>query len=299
MNKPVTSREFKLMLNVSRFEDRDEGSQAFWNLVKFLADKSGGTIINEPDASLDGRLKQEEKRKTYYLDTKGMNLRQHSFSLRIREEAAGDKRFQINLKCRASDRYFAATRNLSTTLSGAKGKFEEDIMPPFSSKFSISSTIKTDSLPELSRISDLQVIFPGLESLNLPVNLPLEIVSDFTAHEVVRKIGIFQFGDPSEVKASLSFWYLLENETDWPLVAEFSFDYDRLKPANEDKNQGEKKQEQAKKETEKDKKEDNRLEEYPVSVVQGTSKFFASLQNQSGWVNLTATTKTAFALDSL
>ena len=35
LNRPVTSREYKLMLNIDHFRDRDQGVQDFWELVKF------------------------------------------------------------------------------------------------------------------------------------------------------------------------------------------------------------------------------------------------------------------------
>ncbi len=42
-NYPVTSREYKLMLNVDRFMDRDRGAQVFLGLIEFLIKKAGGT----------------------------------------------------------------------------------------------------------------------------------------------------------------------------------------------------------------------------------------------------------------
>ena len=40
-NLPVTSREYKLMLNVDRFSNRTEGAEAFFRLIEFLIKKEG------------------------------------------------------------------------------------------------------------------------------------------------------------------------------------------------------------------------------------------------------------------
>jgi hypothetical protein len=44
MNKPITSREYKLMLNADRFENLEPGVKEFWGKVMALAEKQGGTI---------------------------------------------------------------------------------------------------------------------------------------------------------------------------------------------------------------------------------------------------------------
>jgi len=126
-NLPVTSREYKLMLNTDRFRDRDEGSEQFLNLIDFLIRQQGGTVIE--------RQNNEEHRRTSYLDTPQFALRQSGLALRLREEAKG---FQINLKYRSPDRYMSAAQNVSSSKPG-KIKFEEDILPPFVSKFSHSN----------------------------------------------------------------------------------------------------------------------------------------------------------------
>ena len=125
-NLPVTSREYKLMLNVNRFKQRDEGIAAFFQLVKFLIDKEGGNITEEQS--------EVEQRVTSYLDTPELALRQQNFSLRLREDGPGSS-FQVNLKYRDADRYLSAAQDVSSSEKG-KAKFEEDIMPPFNSKYS-------------------------------------------------------------------------------------------------------------------------------------------------------------------
>ncbi len=271
-NYPVTSREYKLMLNTDRFKDREEGCAVFLNLLEFLIKKEGGTI--------EISSKKEEKRHTSYLDTPELALRQQGYSLRLRKEDKAEDRFQLNLKYRASDRYIAANQDLSSAQMEEgrySRKFEEDILPPFISKFSHSASIKFSQLPELTSMQQIVTFFPGLKKLPIDEESTIKTIDDFEAVEVVRKLCKFRFTKSTDIKASLSFWYLTEEMDGWPLVGEFSFDYDL--PSDEIK---------------KDK-----LEKYPAQVVEGTNRFFGALQGQAGWINFNTTTKTAFALEVL
>ena len=249
-NRPITSREYKLMLNVDRFKDRAQGAQTFLSLIEFLIQKEGGIIEKQ---------NQEERRRTSYLDTPELALRQQGFALRLREEANAADGFQLNLKYRSSDRYISATQDLSG--SAGKTKFEEDILPPFVSKFSHSASIKTNAKPDVSSIEKLTTLFPGLKQLTLDGKTAVKTINNFTASEVVRKLCKFQFGEPPIIKASLSFWYLKEDNSDWPLVGEFSFDYDAPDSGAGDK-----------------------LEMFPSKVVEGANRPFllAIRHQQSG-----------------
>ena len=250
------------MLNSHRFKDRDQGADEFLELIVFLITKEGGRVIE--------RQNKIERRQTSYLDTPQFTLRQNGCSLRLREEANG---FQLNLKYREADRYVSAGRDVSASSEG-KIKFEEDIIPPFTSKFSHSNSIESAERPQLEAMKEVTSLFPGLKELDIDENTRVTTANNFKALEVTRKLCKFQFEKMEILKASLSFWYLL-NETHWPLVAEFSFDYDATK------------------------KVEGELESYSPSVVNGASGFFRSVLNQAGWLDLTTTTKTAFALEVL
>lgn len=272
LNRPVISREYKLMLNTDRFNNRAEGAANFFNLIRLLIARENGTI-GEPDE------KEEKRRQTSYLDTPQFALRQSGFSLRLREEAPDS--FQINLKYRASDRYLSAAQDLSSAKKG-KIKFEEDILPPFNSKFSHSNTVKTSAMPQLKTIEDVTFLFPGLKNLEIEDNTPFKIANGFIVVEVVRPLCTFQFVENDIIEASLSFWYL-ETDENFPLVGEFSFTCKAI---------------ENKKDKEEDKKED-KLEEFRLETAAGANGFFRALQNHAGWLDLNATTKTSFALETL
>lgn len=267
-NRPVTSREYKLMLNTDRFRERGRGTEVFFGLLKFLIDKEGGEIVESQD--------EETRRLTSYFDTPELALRQAGYSLRLRDERPAGGRFQINLKFRAPDRYISAGQDLSSTEDG-NPKFEEDILPPFVSKFSNSNSLESADEPDLSSVGKLTALFPGLGGLKLGQDVAVRKINNFTAVEVVRKLCKFRFGGKPNLKASLSFWYLEEGEEGWPLVGEFSFDYDAAKDGGGA----------------------DKLEQYPAATVEGANRLFAAVQGQAGWFNPGGTTKTAFALEVL
>ena len=260
-NLPVTSREYKLMLNSDRFVDRAEGAERFFKLIDILIRKQDGGIEKQT---------KEERRHTSYLDTPHFALRQNGFSLRLREEEKG---FQINLKYRDADRYISAARDLTASQPG-KIKFEEDILPLFVSKFSHSNSVAFDTNPHFKTIKDVVSLFPGIAQLGIDGDTPVKTANNFRVLEVVRKLCKIQFDKTETIKASLSFWYL-ENDTGFPLVGEFSFDYDAAENNESD------------------------LERYSLEVVEGAKAFFSAVQNQTGWLDFTTTTKTGFALEVL
>jgi hypothetical protein len=266
-NLPVTSREYKLMLNTDRFAERGRGTDSFFALLDFLIRKEGGSIMETQT--------EEKRRLTSFFDTPEMALRQGGYALRLRDESAGGGGFQLNLKYRAPDRYLSAEHDVSSP-QGGEMKFEEDVLPPFISKFSRSNSLESQQPPDADTARKLVALFPGLGRLNLGPDVAVRKVNGFTAAEVARKLCKFQFGGPPNLKAGLSFWYLTPDEEGWPLICEFSFDYDASKGGAADK-----------------------LEQFPAATVAGANRLFETLQGQAGWVNLAAMTKTAFALDAL
>jgi hypothetical protein len=278
-NRPITSREYKLALNVDRFADRIEGAKRFWKLLAFLASQAGFVVHCEQD--------EEMQRETWYLDTPGFELQRHGFSLRVRSEQGAEPSYKITLKHRNADRYISASQDVSCPKAKKKDfKFEEDILPPFISKFSHSASLEVSKLPPLDTVPDAAQLFPDLAALGIPPATSLVKANDFTAHEVVRWIGQLAV-EPSApvagsappdliVKACLNFWYLIGKEDDeLPLIAEFSFDYDA--------NAG----------------DGGELEQFPRQLVRAASRLYLELQDHTGWVLASSTTKTAFALEAM
>jgi hypothetical protein len=277
-NRSITSREYKLALNVDRFTNRKEGAQHFWKLLAFLVPQAGFVVYCEQE--------EEVRRDTWYLETLGFELQRHGFNLRVRKNEE-EPHYKITLKHRNADRYISAGQDVSCPQAKKKGfKFEEDILPPFISKFSHSVSLELNELPSLTTVSEAAQLFPGLGALGIPPTTPLAKANDFTAHEVVRWIGQLAPGNtpiapgspPPDfiVKVCLNFWYLIGQEDDeLPLIAEFSFDYDA--------NAG----------------DGGEIEQFPRQLVRAASRLYLELQDHTGWVLANSSTKTAFALEAL
>ena len=105
-NRPITSREYKLMLNTERFRDRRAGADLFWKLLTFLVENQGNEVISGcwPIPTRTPR----RARTTWYLDTPGYELQRANITLRVREEPDAKKPYKVTLKYRAPDRYSAA-----------------------------------------------------------------------------------------------------------------------------------------------------------------------------------------------
>lgn len=283
-NRPITSREYKLMLNTERFRDRVASAELFWKLLTFLVENQGNSVI---PADADPDKNTEKRRTTWFLDTPGFELQRANLILRLREEPDAKKRFKITLKFRAPDRYTAAGYDLRTTQEVKEDdiKFEEDITPPFVSKFSNSLSFKTDKLPRLETMADLIELFPGLERSSLSPATPIVVANGFRANEVQHLLGKLKLDKMPTARASdlpdfvvkvaLTHWYLRNDENDYPLVTEFSFGCDALLAEGGG----------------------DRLEQFPPTVIAGANRLFSDVQNQAGWLAQFGSTKTAYVFD--
>lgn len=274
-NKPITSREYKLMLNADRFKNRKEGADAFWELAAALVEEQGGKAKKKIE---------EKERRVWYLDTPDFELRRAGYVLRLREEMEAAKRFKLTLKFRHPDRYLSASRNVAVSAAGQAAsddittKFEEDILRQSVSKFAHSTSIHLADRPNLDTLADVINIFAGLERLNIPGTTSIATVNNFEAHEIKRESGKFNFGQKPKVKPCLSFWYCPDQTGNLPLVAEFSFDYDVLDEEMTRLTQ-----------------HPDQLEQFPLPVVKAANDFFNALQDRQEWFDFEGTTKTAFA----
>lgn len=248
-NRPLTSREFKIMLDTNRFMDRKKGTKEISTIIESLIEKQGGKFNGDDE---------EKERRTWYLDTNTYALYcNKNFLLRIRKEKKSEE-YDVTLKCRHPDRYVSASHDLSSSVKGIETKFEEDIITPFISKFSLSASLKGEQKPHFNTIKDLVSVFPGLD-LRIDADESLSKVNNFEAIEISSGIGKITFAGDKTVKAYLNLWYSSAEEKT-PLIVEFTFNY------------GAKEQDEAKKML---------LEEYSHSLVLGAGAFYQSLQRDN------------------
>ena len=285
--RPLTSREFKIMLQTKHFTDRLKGVKEISSLIKRMVEEQGGKF-KAPDKY------KEEERTTWFLDTKEYDLyRDKKFLLRIRKEKESGI-YDITLKCRHSDRYVCALYDLSVAEdienkfeNDFKTKFEEDIVTTKMtdatttsiSKFSLSASFEGKEKPDFGKIKDLVSFFPDLELEGIDYNERLTPVNNFKATEISSKIGTITFsGDDTEIEPELNLWYSADKE-DKILIVEFTF---KCKASKQD--------------NDKEKDKGVLLEKYPKKLVLGASQFYESLQKDENIVDLDTTkTKTDYA----
>lgn len=275
LNRPVTTREYKLMINTKDFKEREKGLQNFSDIIEKQIE-----LLNARDGTREAHFEKEikgQKRRTWYLDTESFELNTHKFLLRIRYESKDDE-YIIDLKCRNPDRYIAASYDLSSIVKdNIKIKFEEDIVPPFTSKFSLSASFKMKEEPKLGSFRELKSIFPGLNQLDIDEGEHLKKVNNFEAREISCKIGKIKFREGKTDDVSLNFWYSSnEGKKEIPVIVEFAFDYD----ANERNTAN---------------GMSSFLEEFPNPMVTGTNAFYLTLQNEKFVDHKIAKTKTEYA----
>ncbi|MBJ3775608.1 CYTH domain-containing protein [Acuticoccus mangrovi] len=257
-NRPVMAREYKLILNQDRFIDRSAGTAALLARIVEQATALGAKVETQ---------REEETRRTRYLDTPTQALRRAGFTLRLRYEHA-DARHKVTLKHRARDRYVAAAKNLSATAKPYTGVFEEDVLPGFVSIFSQAGSVRLSELPALDSIAEATALFPELGTLDFEKAGRLEVVNGFEPTEVFCRLCKIKAGRKGKIRVGLSFWYGAE-ECGRPLIAECAFDI-RARDGDD----------------------------FRLAHVRAANGLFDALQGLPGWIRTEATTKTAFAYTS-
>jgi hypothetical protein len=252
------------MLKPSEFNDLGKGIDKILDIIEL---QIGQDVLLKKD------IKEQKRRKTWYLDTSNFDLNAKKFLLRIREEE-GCGEYDTTLKCRHPDRYMSASYDLSSPTKNLQIKFEEDITIPFVSKFSLSASFKENKMSALRNFNDLKHIFPNLNVNNISESESLKKVNNFEPNEISYKIGTIEFTNKKNVNLYINLWYLTYGDKKTtPLIVEFTFDYGA-----------------------KDQSGKNRmlLEDFPHSIVRKADKFYLLLQKQKIADPNTTKTKTEY-----
>jgi hypothetical protein len=272
----ITSREYKLLLSTTRFRKRGSVADEWLELVTRAIKRAGGTMLSqkeleaeqakakgkEPDKWKDGQPEawNEKKRETSFLDTRDESLRNQGWIVRLRRKGKGT---DITLKFRCPDRLLSALKDASSP-EGGKQKFEEDIVPPFGSQYSRSTTLEDRDDAVLPKtVAEAAALFPALGTLGIIAETPLETVGGLVVTEIARRVGGFRFGEGPFLEMSHTFWYVGETEDHYPMVAEFSFEFVPRDGA------------------------------FDPETIEGASKVYHELQAQAGWLDVAGTTKSS------
>lgn len=274
MSKSLDSREFKLILQPTLFLEFNLGIKKLQDVIDTEVKKLNGTFKSSES---DLKLKH---RKTYYLDTPDFRLNSKNFFLRVRKDK-NSSNHDVTLKCRHPDRYISSAYDLSDLdLKKYHPKFEEDVIAPHISKFSMSVKFQQEQEPKLDSMEKLRSMFPGLISNDLGHGKLLK-VNNFEAKEISVKLGKIVYDgkkgnnkDDNKVTLFLNLWYIKEDES-LPIIVEFTYSYSAIRPKSDKKNK--------------------LIEEFPLSIVGNTYQFYNSLQKIRMADLCGSKTKTEFA----
>lgn len=224
--KLITSREYKVVLQHDAFVERRHALQSLSQQLQQLT--------TELDVHIAGEFESPKQREVTFFDTQDRLLRRSSLLLRRRiDQERRDVRF--TLKCRNQDRYIAAGFDVSAAAGfDYKAKFEEDIVLPFSSRFSSSGTVKfeqdeiADSPFGLTPrpAGDLADLFPGLAGLfqrHEATASEVVVVNGIHAFEEVHGGLVIKLAKAAKVELQAVVW--CNHPAGTPILAELSFQF--------------------------------------------------------------------------
>jgi len=235
----VDSREYKLMLETSRFRGSNPLSaiDEMWNgPMRQLIQGLDGIEVK------GGAFELEKNRAVRFWDTggeDGCTLRKHGYAFRervkVKDGKEVDKKREVTLKFRHQQAEGITGKDIRGSHADAKQKFEMDIGivgdrgSPLRFVYSKSTKQPIGKNKKINKMADPLEFFPGLEAglteegANVDRNQELEMVSNLDIRERVYEKPTVDFG-AAEAEVSVTLWYDKQaGELKEPLVAEFSF----------------------------------------------------------------------------
>jgi hypothetical protein len=220
----VKSREYKVMLNPEPFTGDEDDIRRIG--ASFWADV--GKALEALDIPTEGAFDEvKARRRIRFLDSAEHVLNSQRYVFRERIDIESSDR-EVTLKYRHPDRYVASDRDMETPRErNAETKFEEDVKPPFLSVFSYSTTVEVDADADVSRLSRVVELFPGLaDELTDLEDRELIDVSSFCARELVLVGARLLLGKrDAEAECALVLWHDDGKDDASPVCVEFSFKY--------------------------------------------------------------------------
>ncbi len=216
----LDAREYKLMLNHRWFQAPEAAVASLWTELRELAESL--------DFEAKGEFKPGDSRTIEFFDTADFSLHRAGFVLRQRIE---NDKAELTLKMMSPDPYIASGTEIAVSERHAfETKFEEDIGPPWCSRFSRSATVELASNEVLGHdtvtLADAAKFYPGLlqvtrDEASLNPGLRLYPVNTLQAYETVYEDAKLIFGGDRKSSVALILW--ATSKKGRPLVAELSF----------------------------------------------------------------------------
>ena len=161
--KYLNSKEYKLMLKVEIFKDKDKGIEKVIDIIKSKVKDQKGTFTEE-------YIPNDKSKKVWYLDTKNHELYKNNGLLTRVKENQDKTNIPLNLRLVIQIKSIASSYDLSNRkksinyqLKEEKHKFEEDITTPFKSIYSESAEFKYKDISNLEKFKDIKSIYPSLD----------------------------------------------------------------------------------------------------------------------------------------
>jgi len=242
----VDSREYKLMLEVSRFRGPNSLS---------VIDEMWNDSIRQPIQGLDGiepkggAFALEKDRAVRFWDTGGggCTLGNHGYAFRERVKMKNgkevEKKREVTLKFRHPEAERVTVKDMRGTHADGKKKFEMDIGiasgqdSPLRFLYSKSTTQPIGKNRKINKMQDLLELYPKLanglqeEETSVDPDRKLERVSGLTIRERVYDGPVVDLGG-REAEVSVTLWYdAQEDGLTEPLLAELSLKIEASDPA--------------------------------------------------------------------
>lgn len=228
--RPVTSREYKVMLRAKRFDGSKKDTLAAAESFRdaFARAIMQSVVSNDGDPLAGGRfepLEDESQVTVQFFDTKDRRLRNSNFVFRQRQPVTGGP-LELTLKRRHPDRFF-----VSGSKTGRKTKFEEDIKATqahgFMSLHSLSGKVKEVAADtEFKSLKDIRGFFKPLKKqLGNTYNGSEKLlrVCNFIATQTVLEGVALAISDQIRAECALIIWHQKGGDAESPAVVEFSF----------------------------------------------------------------------------
>jgi hypothetical protein len=227
--KKPDSREFKLLLDGKKFNNPTEGMNEYWKLVKKVAKAQGVEIKEDSPGDVGARY-------VSFYDTPDHRLFDQGFIIRRRQDYPFDSATQpekreceLVLKFRNKNIDVAASKDVSIA-EGLKGgtSLDEDVAANKKDIVDLFAHSGWASVPDEPRgnLGDYARVFPGLSSIGIDDNTPIDQVNGFRVKELTMRPGRIKLSDGQKAKVLLSVWFRQDEKGNQePLIAEFSFDF--------------------------------------------------------------------------
>ncbi|RPE29949.1 hypothetical protein EC846_2535 [Acinetobacter sp. BIGb0102] len=217
----VTSREYKLLLDPNNFNYGTEASD-----VNRYFTQAKTVIENKISRTVTGTMGLDAQREIRFYDTQGScPLNSMGYSLRERIENGAK---EVTLKYRGYDHYITDFEDLSSSVAGAKTKFEDDITRKDNLGFLVAASKSTtvSTTRTLNDFEDINTLFTGFKNnYSFSNTQALQVVSGLTIYERKYAGPSIDLGE-FDADIELSLWYTQMPYSGLkPAVAEVSFKY--------------------------------------------------------------------------